>query len=515
MAKVTGSKVSFNAGELSPLLNGRVDIAKYANGCTQMTNFIPAVQGAAIRRPGTRYVTSTKNNAKVWLQKFEFNYQQSFVLEFGANYIRFFFNHGYLSCGTPTTWSNATAYVIGDLVSKSGINYYAIQAGTNQDPATQAAYWYALTDDIYEIPTTYSAGDLTTTEGTCGLSLVQSGDVIYIAHRGHKPAKLSRFGNTNWQLSEVDIKGGVFDTNNTDTSIKVTAEDLVAAVGDFAEYSITLTASSDVFTTDLVGGLFQLEITDDSLIKPWVSQKATAVDDYCRNELKYYICNISNAAFKTGYVSPAHTTGARFDGDEVSWQYLADTIGVVRITAYTSATEVTATVVRAIMPVTTTTTMETWAWSTPAWTPNKGYPTYVTFFRERLVFARDNTVWFSVAGDYENFSAKEFGEILDDSAITAQVPFDTTSQITYLVSAKAGLIVGSTDGEALIGEGSTGQPFSPSNYRAQATTAYGSRVIKPVKVDGQVLFVQKSGKKVRESAYDFDTDNIIANDVLS
>ena len=42
------------------------------------------------------------------------------------------------------TWSNTTAYAVGTQVLYSGILYVAIQAGTNQNPATQTSYWDLL-----------------------------------------------------------------------------------------------------------------------------------------------------------------------------------------------------------------------------------------------------------------------------------------------------------------------------------------------------------------------------------
>jgi hypothetical protein len=44
MAKASPIITSFNGGELSPLIAGRVDVAKYANGMTTMENFLPSVQ---------------------------------------------------------------------------------------------------------------------------------------------------------------------------------------------------------------------------------------------------------------------------------------------------------------------------------------------------------------------------------------------------------------------------------------------------------------------------------------
>ena len=54
MAEAAPILTSFNAGELSPLLEGRVDLAKYQSGCKVLENFVPTVQGPAIKRSGTK-----------------------------------------------------------------------------------------------------------------------------------------------------------------------------------------------------------------------------------------------------------------------------------------------------------------------------------------------------------------------------------------------------------------------------------------------------------------------------
>lgn len=41
-------------------------------------------------------------------------------------------------------WSSGATYAVNDVVSLSGSSYLAIQAGTNQNPATQTAYWLVL-----------------------------------------------------------------------------------------------------------------------------------------------------------------------------------------------------------------------------------------------------------------------------------------------------------------------------------------------------------------------------------
>ncbi|MEK0416829.1 MAG: hypothetical protein RI949_835, partial [Pseudomonadota bacterium] len=142
MARSSPIRSSFNAGELSPLVAGRVDIAKYANGGDIVENFIPAVQGPAVRRAGTRYVAEVKNSAhRTWLATFEFNINQSYTLEFGDYYLRFYTNHGQLLTGTVTAWSSSTAYAVGDLALSGGVRYYCKVAHTNQVPPN-TTYWY-------------------------------------------------------------------------------------------------------------------------------------------------------------------------------------------------------------------------------------------------------------------------------------------------------------------------------------------------------------------------------------
>ena len=51
MAKTQLIRKSFNAGELSPELHYRDDLAAYVKGCKHLTNMIPTPYGAVTRRP--------------------------------------------------------------------------------------------------------------------------------------------------------------------------------------------------------------------------------------------------------------------------------------------------------------------------------------------------------------------------------------------------------------------------------------------------------------------------------
>jgi hypothetical protein len=62
----------------------------------------------------------------------------------GYNVKSFQVNYFNASSFSYSTWSSSTAYAVGDQVLYNAVLYVAIQAGTNQNPATQTSYWDLL-----------------------------------------------------------------------------------------------------------------------------------------------------------------------------------------------------------------------------------------------------------------------------------------------------------------------------------------------------------------------------------
>ena len=84
-------QTAFNAGEISPECYGRVDLDKYDNACKTLKNIIPLLHGPAVRRSGSEYIAPVKlPNYRTRLIPFEFSVEQSYMLEFGHQYIRFY-----------------------------------------------------------------------------------------------------------------------------------------------------------------------------------------------------------------------------------------------------------------------------------------------------------------------------------------------------------------------------------------------------------------------------------------
>src|SRR3990167_1026200 len=93
--KIDLVQTSFTAGEIAPSLYGRTDIVQYANACQIVENFLPRSYGPAISMPGTRYVaTVSASSLKTRLIKFVFNRSDTYVIEMGDLYMRFFTDRG-------------------------------------------------------------------------------------------------------------------------------------------------------------------------------------------------------------------------------------------------------------------------------------------------------------------------------------------------------------------------------------------------------------------------------------
>jgi len=82
---------TFTAGELSPSLHARVDLAKYQTGLATAKNAIVHAHGGVSNRAGWEYIVPTKNvTGKVRLIPFRFNTEvgNTYMLEFGDTYMR-------------------------------------------------------------------------------------------------------------------------------------------------------------------------------------------------------------------------------------------------------------------------------------------------------------------------------------------------------------------------------------------------------------------------------------------
>jgi hypothetical protein len=508
MAKASPMLTAFNAGELSPTLDGRVDLAKYANGCKRIENFLALVQGPAQRRGGTPFIAEVKDSSKrVWGIKFEFSATQAFLLEFGDQYVRFFdADHNPVTVSGVTAWSNATNYVVGDLASRLGVNYYCIAAHINQQPPN-ATYWYPLTGNIYEIPSPYALADLTNADGTCALKTEQSGDVIYIANqkRTYAVRKLTRFTDTNWQFSTYSPNQGPFLEQNGTTTTLIAS----ASTG-----SVTITASAALFAATDVGRLVRME-SQNLDVKPWETNLAYAINDLVRFDGKTYK---ALTAATSGTSPPVHEHGTAFDGKTgVQWQFMDAGYGIARITVFTDTQHVTADVIvdeangLAQLPAAVVSTA-TKRWSLGAWSATTEYPASIAFWNKRLWLAGQQRYWGSVPKDYENMAGDFFGLTTTDCAIWDILDAEDVNDILWLAGADK-LIIGTGGGEFVGDKITTTDPVGPGNFEVLRQSKKRTRAVQPIAVGTSLLYVQRAGRKLLSLNYSIEIDRYSATDL--
>ncbi|MYE60395.1 MAG: hypothetical protein F4X35_12820 [Alphaproteobacteria bacterium] len=80
MTRINTLKTSFSAGELSPRLAGRPDLAAYRDGARRLRNVTVHPTGGLSRRPGLAFVEAAPGPGR--LAAFEFNTEESYLLLF-------------------------------------------------------------------------------------------------------------------------------------------------------------------------------------------------------------------------------------------------------------------------------------------------------------------------------------------------------------------------------------------------------------------------------------------------
>ena len=135
----------------------------------------------------------------------------------------------------------------------------------------------------------------------------------------------------------------------------------------------------------------------------------------------------------------------------------------------------------------------------PLNTATDNYPSVVTFFEQRLVFAATNnnpqTLWFSKNGEYLNFTLGT----ADNDALSYTIASNEVNAIRYL-SATRVLTIGTSGGEYVLTATSDG-PVTPTTTVIRKYSNYGTALAQPVQVADVTLFLQRGGRKVREFRY--------------
>jgi hypothetical protein len=530
-------QASFTAGEISPLLYGRIDFEQYYKGLRTCKNFIVTKYGGADNRPGTEFVAAL--TGKVRFIPFQFNESQQYVI------------------------------VLGDYTMQVVINGALAMNDSNS---------------VIVVNTPWAVADL------FKLKYIQSADVITVCHPDYPTYQINRLSETSWTITPFANVNGPFRDINIDENILVSVSDCGVGSGT------TVTATADIFTADMVGLEFYIQASPNVLTASWEVNKSVSYGDIVLYGNNYYQAGGSGGT--TGTIPPTHTEGSQYDGFEgVLWIYLHSGFGIVKITGFTSAKIITGIVLSTLpnslvtslpvaitelghsnngypmgvstatatfpyvngqavtisglsgaatevngvwrqagvgfnffyldnywnqsvgLPVTggvVTKGAASYLWALPAWGSDQDYPGTTTYFQDRQLFARTNgqpaTFWGSRTDGFIDFGVGN--PALDDDAIIYKLLSDKVNEIKHFLNLQYLLLL-TTGGIWMVQSGKSGQDVLTGTGTLDLSWQGDNPAcdVPPLKINNFGLFVSELGNEVRTLGYSFSENAFVGTDI--
>jgi hypothetical protein len=351
----------------------------------------------------------------------------------------------------------------------------------------------------------------------------QSADVIFVACDGHQQRRIERRAARSWSVVLYQPVDGPFRVSNI-TATTLTPSALAG--------SITLTASKPIFRTGHAGALFRIVsvgqrveatitaenqftgeirvtgvgasrvftveksgtwtanlVLQRSVGEPgsWVdvttyttNASPATFDDGLDNQIIYYRLGVKTGDFTSGSIPAA----LEFSSGGIT--------GIVRVTAYTSETSVSADVLTELGSLSASDN-----WAEGEWSDYRGWPTAIAFYEGRLWQAgRDKNIG-SVSDAFDSFDDTIEG---DSGPINRTIGSGPVDFINFLLPLQR-LIIGTEGAEVSARSSSFDELLTPTNYNIKATSTFGSAAVAALTVDDGGIFVQQGGFGLFELSY--------------
>jgi hypothetical protein len=532
MPRLSLVQTNFTSGELSPQVQGRTDVDRYNNAARSLINAYPKLFGGARRRPGSRYNAPAKIAAKKGrLIPFVVTRDLAYMLEFGDSFLRIWPKGGgalILELATSYTESMLpdidfaqgadTMFIAHPSVPIQRLRRFSASlfdlsaAPFTTTPFDEQGYTPAasLTLSLATVGTgrtaTASAGVFLPSD--VGRQLVSDAGLGIVT--GYTSATVVTFDITIAFAGTAIASGAWYLDSSPQAIIVPSAKDPVASsitlIGALSRAAsvtlsaktgagITVTASASVFVAGDVGKQFFA----DSGVATITAQGGTTL----------------TITITTDFASLTYAAGGYGLTDSV-WRstdvgsYVRVNGGLAKITAFTSASKVSATIITALTSIVASPPLA-WTLETPVWSAANGYPRTLTLHEQRLVAAGSTkypqTIWGSVTGVYLDFTKGTN----DDDSYSFTIAADEVNPISYVASLRN--MVAHTYGGEFSLQGGVEKPITPTNVRIRPESAHGSKGVRPITVGKESIFVQRAGRKVRAMGYRYDVDGYQAPDL--
>ena len=495
MATVKTLTRSFAGGIVGPELYGRLDLAKFQTGLAECKNFTVLPHGPVQNRAGFEYILEVKDSTKATrLVSFAYNTEQTYVIEFGDQYLRWHTNGGtLLETGlTITGVSQADPGVLtytgtdpangdwmylagivgmtefnGRYVKVANVNAGAntfeitdIHGGANIDTTGFTAYASGGTASrVYTLASPYLEADL------FDLHFVQSADVLTIVHPTYVPRELRRLGAASWQLSTITFAPTVsapatptLTTGGPGGGTPVTtAYKCTALAAETLEESLASPGVSTAYDLTVVGNYIQVT-------PPTVT-----------GAVRYNVYKFSNGLY--GYIGQTDDTSGFKD---------------FNVTADISQTPPEA--------------------NTP-FTGTGNYPGAVGYHEQRRCFGGTNNkaqnFWATRSATENNLSYSIPSR--DDDAISFRIASREVNRIRHIVSVDQLLLL-TSGGEWKIAPQNS-DILTPTSAAPKQIASEGAGNVQPVLAANAVIYVQESGGRLRELKYKWEVNGYDAKDI--
>ena len=472
--KANKSFVSWSGGVIDSLGRYIHDYQAYYNTALKIENFDCTRFGGVKKSYGTRFIAETKNNGKAILIPFEFSVSEYLDIIVGAGWYRFATKDGVILTG---------------------------------DPASELEY-----------PNSFSESDLEK------IRYYQFNNIVYLVGESFAPIEIIRNSNTDWTIQEISF--------DYPPLLPIEPKEITMQLGATTG-STTLTASGNHFTANEVGSIYELshQRSDNQLfatVSSTGSGNSSAIDilgswsfiSYSpttfqgsielQRKSKSSSTWVSIESYNTDSGIEVNKTGIEEEDDiqyRVKWNVTAGSVSyqlttnefyrkaLVKVTGYTSATQVN---VEVINDASSTDTTDLWRES--AFSEKNGYPTSITIFGNRLYLAGNEIdpkrVWGSRIALYQDFREGQFST----DAINFVDNESGQSRIRWMGNVNS-LSIGTSSSEFVVNGGLSNTPISSSSISIRRQSSRGSAPIASIVVGNRIAYVQRGSKTIRSFYY--------------
>lgn len=472
--KIKFIQTNLSSGELSPQARGRVDIARYSNGAKRIRNIISKTLGGGKKRDGTEHLAKVKNMTKeARLIPFVVSQTEAYMVEAGETYCRFFTPDGapIMNGGSPleiaTPYTEAEVQDLDYSQSSLGMFLFHSDVYPNLLRSYDAGTWDCSSVQFSSIPFAeigdFPAANLTLSAATVGTGRTcTAGAAVFLA---------SDMGRGILWKTGIAVITGYTSTTVVTVEIKTAFGSVNVPTGEWnldSTPQTTCTLSTPAAT-------------------PAMDPPGSAVT-----------CTLSAAGWRTTDVG----------------KYVRINSGLVKLTAYSSTTVMTGTILIEVSSVVGAPALA-WTLEAAVWNSTFGYPRTGTFHEQRLVTAGTTefpqTIWGSRSGEPLDHT---IGPNDDDAySFTIDGNDSQVNLINYLSSGRD-LVALSYGGEYAM-SGGPDKAITPTNVKVKLQTPHGSQKVRPVAVSRETVFVQRAGRVLRAMGYSFQDDNYLATDLTT